>query len=76
MKNIQCLNANNTPYLDYVLKLILTEWANGDFSKIEEKKKRAKENNANSYVILDNNKPVGCFVICDNDIKGYHEFSP
>ena len=44
---------------------------------MELKKQKLKTNDLGKcFVLIVNNVPVGCFVICDNDIKGYPDYNP
>lgn len=78
MKNIRCEKANNNEeWITYVAKLIFDEWIKKDYSHFLEKKKKMEQDaNVKPYVILDNDVPIGCFLITYNDIKGYPQYNP
>lgn len=43
---------------------------------MSKKKKLAKDEVSKNYAILSDNEPVGCFVICENDIPNAAEYNP
>lgn len=64
-------------WANYVAKLIFDEWMKEDKSSFLEKKKKVEKNGVvKPYIILDNEIPVGCFLIVNDDIKGYPEYNP
>ena len=78
MNNVRYERVNkDSEYLEYVVKLIFNEWVKGDESLfIIKKTKLENDSSVRGYVILDDKTPVGCFLICNDDIKGYPEYNP
>ena len=64
-------------FFDFAIETIFCEWGDGDINHLNKKKEKLKNSkNKNCYVLVVDNTPVGCFVICKNDIKGHPEFNP
>ena len=77
MGNVKCEKVNNEVWANYVARLIFDEWVKGDESLFLEKKKKIEgDSTARPYIILDNEVPVGCFLIVNDDIKGYPQYNP
>lgn len=78
MNNVRCENANKKKeWVNYVAKLIFDEWVKEDEASFLKKKKRMEEDvTVKPYIILDNEVPVGCFLIAYNDIKDHPEYNP
>lgn len=75
---IKCENAKEkSEWIAYVSALIFNEWGKGnDALFIKKKNKMLEDTNIKPYIILDGNTSVGCFVITNNDIKGYPKYNP
>ena len=78
MSKVICENAKNKEeWFDYVFNLIFNEWIKGDNNLfVLKKNKMLKDDLVRPYILLDNNVPVGCFLIAYNDIKGYPKYNP
>lgn len=78
MKNIALIKANyGSKNFDFALNLIFDEWGDGNKEHLKAKKQSLKEDKITKcYVLILNSTPVGCFVICENDLKGYPEYNP
>lgn len=77
MGNVKCEKVNNEVWANYVARLIFDEWVKGDETLFLEKKKKIEGNSTvRPYIILDNEVPVGCFLIVNDDIKGYPQYNP
>jgi len=64
-------------YFDFAVELIFNEWGDGNVEHLKLKKEKLKaDTNTICYVLEIENTPVGTFLICTNDIKGYPEFNP
>ena len=76
--SVRCESANDKEeWFDYVIELIFNEWVKGDNALLlEKKKKMLNDELVKPYVILDDNIPVGCFLIAYNDIKDHPEYNP
>ena len=72
------INVNENPeFFDFAIETIFSEWGDGNIDHLNKKKEKLKNApNQNCYVLLIDNVPVGCFVVCENDIKGYPDFNP
>ena len=61
-----------TEFFDFAIETIFAEWGDGNVEHLNHKKEKLKSDTSqNCYVLVINDTPVGCFVICENDIKGY-----
>lgn len=78
MNNVKYENANKKKeWVNYVAKLIFDEWVKEDEASFLKKKKRMEEDvTVKPYIILDNEVPIGCFLIAYNDIKDHPEYNP
>lgn len=77
MNNVRCEKVNNEEWSNYVARLIFDEWVKGDEALfLEKKEKIGRDSSARAYIILDNEVPVGCFLIVNDDIKGYPQYNP
>ena len=78
MGNIRCEMAKkNKEWANYVVKLIFDEWVKGDeLSFLRKKKKMEEDVTVKPYIVLDDEVPVGCFLIVNDDIKGHPEYNP
>ena len=64
-------------YFDFALNLIFDEWGDGDLEHLKKKKESLrKDETKKCYVLEIDSRPVGCFVICENDIDGHPEYNP
>ena len=68
----------NSKYFDFAVELIFSEWGDGDKKHLQNKKEflLKDDNKRHCFVLEVDNKPVGTFVICNNDIKGYSQYNP
>ena len=75
-KNLKCVNVKEYPeFFDYAINLILEEWVEEGKRK-QKREKILNEASQETFVVLKNKMPVGCFVICKNDIKNRPELNP
>lgn len=63
-------------WLDYFVNLMIKEWIKDSQDILSVKLKIVNDQESKPYVILDNEVPVGIFMIAYNDIKGYPEYNP
>ena len=76
MKKFYKIN-EDSKYFDFAIELIFSEWGDGDKTHLEKKKQIAKNDKlTHCYVLEVDGKPVGAFIICVNDIKGYTQYNP
>ena len=70
---------NDFELYKFAIDLIVDQWCNGD-DDIRLKKYNEFNNSPNSnrqcYVLSSGDCPIGCFVICNDDIKGYPQYNP
>ena len=64
-------------YFDFAIELIFNEWGDGNKEHLKTKKEKVKQKaNQKCYVLVKDREPIGCFLICDDDIKGYKQYNP
>lgn len=75
---IKLINSKDNDVLfNFAVETIFDEWGDGNLAHLETKKQKLKTDDLRKcFVLTVNNVPVGCFVICDNDIKGYPDYNP
>lgn len=77
MKKMKCVNVKGDEKLtDYVLNLIFNEWVPDPLARLKKKEKALRDDSKKCYAVLFGEKPVGCFVLCDNDIPDFPQYNP
>ncbi len=75
---IELLNAReNLDLFNFAIETIFEEWGDGNIENLNKKKETIKNDQSkNCFVLVIDDIKVGCFVICENDIKGHPEYNP
>lgn len=78
MKKIELIDTrNNDDLFNFAIDIIFKEWGDGDLAHLVAKKQNLKNDDTRKcFVLVVDDTPIGCFVICENDIKGYPEYNP
>ena len=76
--NIKLIEAiYKSKYFDFACELIFAEWGDRNLDNLNAKKEKLKSDTTSKcYVLEINDTPVGCFVVRNNDIKGFEHYNP